>query len=256
MSTKEQRFVEEYTRDFCGTKAAIRAGYSEKTAGKQAYQLKQRPDVIEAIEQRLKALAMDADEAIKRVSDNARTRLNDYLKIEEVWESPMVKRPLADLIIEMELENQIDQVFLERATLSEEQQDKLFARITERGTDILRFQIELEINPTATRFMKGEPVLVKKSGVDLVKLADADEKGALKKLSFNERGLPSVELYSAAEALDTILKIHGKLINKVDNSSTDGTMTPARGVTIDPTTLTPEQLSVVLDILRNGQKGS
>lgn len=256
MSAKEQRFVEEYTRDFCGTKAAIRAGYSEKTAGKQAYQLKQRPEIIEAIELRLKALAMGADEAIKRVSDNARSRLNDYMKVEEVWESPMVKRPLADLIAELKLENRIDQAFYDRATLSEEQQDKLFNQIAERNTDILRFEIELEINPAATRFMKGEPVLVKKSTVDLIALAEADEKGALKKLSFNERGLPSVELYSASEALETILKIHGKLINKVDNSSTDGTMTPNAGISIDPSSLTAEQLSIILDIIRNGQKGS
>ena len=106
------------------------------------------------------------------------------------------------------------------------------------------------MNPSAYRFVKGEPRLVKKAGVDLIKLAHASEKGSIKKLSFNERGLPSVECYPADKALETVLKYHGKLIKKVDLSSEDGSMSPTEGVTIDPSTLTPEQLSTILTVIR------
>jgi len=39
LSIKQQRFCEEYTIDFNGTQAAIRAGYSKKTANEQASRL-------------------------------------------------------------------------------------------------------------------------------------------------------------------------------------------------------------------------
>lgn len=46
---KQQRFVEEYLVDLNATQAAIRAGYSEKTAAEQGYQLLQNPSVSAAI---------------------------------------------------------------------------------------------------------------------------------------------------------------------------------------------------------------
>ena len=46
---KRLRFVQEYLIDFNGTAAAIRAGYSEKTAAQQAYQLLRSPEVQEAL---------------------------------------------------------------------------------------------------------------------------------------------------------------------------------------------------------------
>ena len=42
---KQERFVHEYLKDFNGTQAAIRAGYSEKTAGQMAYELLKKPEV-------------------------------------------------------------------------------------------------------------------------------------------------------------------------------------------------------------------
>lgn len=49
LTDKQARFVEEYLVDLNATQAAIRAGYSEKTAEQQAYQLLQKPSVREAI---------------------------------------------------------------------------------------------------------------------------------------------------------------------------------------------------------------
>lgn len=49
MTPKQERFVQEYLIDLNATQAAIRAGYSEKTAEQQAHQLLKKTSVAEAI---------------------------------------------------------------------------------------------------------------------------------------------------------------------------------------------------------------
>lgn len=49
LTLRHQQFVDEYLIDLNGTQAAIRAGYSARTAQKQAYQLLARPDVQTAV---------------------------------------------------------------------------------------------------------------------------------------------------------------------------------------------------------------
>ena len=51
MNDKQRRFAEEYTVDSNATQAAIRAGYSERTAAEQGYQLLQKPSVHAAIQE-------------------------------------------------------------------------------------------------------------------------------------------------------------------------------------------------------------
>lgn len=50
LSPKEARFVEEYLKDLNATQAAIRAGYSEKTAKSIGHELLTRPHVKTAID--------------------------------------------------------------------------------------------------------------------------------------------------------------------------------------------------------------
>ena len=45
LTDKQKRFVEEYLVDLSATQAAIRAGYSAKTAEQQAYKLLQKTSV-------------------------------------------------------------------------------------------------------------------------------------------------------------------------------------------------------------------
>lgn len=55
LTPKEQRFVEEYAIDLNGTQAAIRAGYSPKTARSIASEALQRPAVKAATRKALRA---------------------------------------------------------------------------------------------------------------------------------------------------------------------------------------------------------
>lgn len=66
---KQRRFIEEYTVDFNATQAAIRAGYSENTAGVIGHENLQKPKISDAIQQRLDELAMSADEALIRLAN-------------------------------------------------------------------------------------------------------------------------------------------------------------------------------------------
>lgn len=45
LTAKQKRFVQEWMVDFCGTRAAVRAGYSEKSAANTASRLMKDPDV-------------------------------------------------------------------------------------------------------------------------------------------------------------------------------------------------------------------
>ena len=54
MTPKQAQFVKEYLIDLNATQAAIRAGYSEKSAMEQGYQLLQKTSVQEAIQAAMK----------------------------------------------------------------------------------------------------------------------------------------------------------------------------------------------------------
>ncbi len=54
LSEKQKRFVAELTVDWNRTNAAKRAGYSDRTAYNTAYQLMQRDDIQQALEEELR----------------------------------------------------------------------------------------------------------------------------------------------------------------------------------------------------------
>lgn len=69
MTPKRRAFVNAYLGDAKGngTKAAISAGYSEKTAGQAASQLLKRPEVRAAIGLRLKKADIATDKVLERL---------------------------------------------------------------------------------------------------------------------------------------------------------------------------------------------
>lgn len=56
LTAKQQRFVDEYLIDLNATQAAIRAGYSEKTAAETGYENLRKPQIAEYIESKQKKL--------------------------------------------------------------------------------------------------------------------------------------------------------------------------------------------------------
>lgn len=76
---KQQRFVDEYPVDFNATQAAIRAGYSPKTAYSIGQENLKKPEIAAAIAERVRTLQMTADEAVIRMAKVARFDITPYL---------------------------------------------------------------------------------------------------------------------------------------------------------------------------------
>lgn len=66
LTPKQQRFVDEYMVDCNGTQAAIRAGYSKRTANEQAAQLLAKLSIRKAIEERRQALSQEVQADLSR----------------------------------------------------------------------------------------------------------------------------------------------------------------------------------------------
>lgn len=75
MTPKQEQFVREYLIDLNATQAAIRAGYSQKTAGAVGHELLKKPEIIEAIDaakiERSEETKIDAAWVLKRLADEA-----------------------------------------------------------------------------------------------------------------------------------------------------------------------------------------
>lgn len=81
LTPKQQRFVDEYLIDLNATQAAIRAGYSEKTAEQGAAQLLRNIKVLNAIQERQAQLQEEVQieqrEVLQHWVDMARSNPND-----------------------------------------------------------------------------------------------------------------------------------------------------------------------------------
>ncbi|GHU75840.1 hypothetical protein AGMMS49992_20530 [Clostridia bacterium] len=91
MTPKQQRFVDEYMADLNATQAAIRAGYSEKTAYSIGSRMLNNVEVSQAIELRRKDESLRSGYDIQRIFDgitaiaeDAETRPADRLKAFEL----------------------------------------------------------------------------------------------------------------------------------------------------------------------------
>ncbi len=83
LTTKQRRFIEEYCLDFNATRAAIRAGYAERSAQQIGAENLTKPVISAAIYERLNELSMSSEEAIKRLSDMGRASFEKFLIISE-----------------------------------------------------------------------------------------------------------------------------------------------------------------------------
>lgn len=67
LNDKQQRFVAEYLKDQNATQAAIRAGYSQKTAGSQGFDLLKKPEIADEIRRKTGKILEKAEFTAERV---------------------------------------------------------------------------------------------------------------------------------------------------------------------------------------------
>jgi phage terminase small subunit len=87
MNAKRMVFVKEYLIDLSATQAAIRAGYSKKSAFRIGYQLLQKTCIKEAIrvemEERARRTDITADRVLKELAKIGFANLDDFVTINE-----------------------------------------------------------------------------------------------------------------------------------------------------------------------------
>ncbi len=81
LTNKQKHFIEEYLVDFNATQAAIRSGYSKKTAGVIGCQNLTKLNISAEISKRIAEKSMSAEEVIIRLADMARGDLADLMEI-------------------------------------------------------------------------------------------------------------------------------------------------------------------------------
>jgi len=79
LTNKQRAFVAEYLKCWNASEAARRAGYSAKNADVIGSENLGKPGIREAIDERLRALTMGADEALFRLSEIASGTLDDFI---------------------------------------------------------------------------------------------------------------------------------------------------------------------------------
>ena len=79
LTDKNWAFVLEYVKDWNATQAAIRAGYSEDTAGSIGHELLKKPEIQQSIQDYVSVYAMDSNEVLFHLGEIARGLQGQYI---------------------------------------------------------------------------------------------------------------------------------------------------------------------------------
>jgi len=201
--------------------APTRAGYSEKTAYSIGSENLRKPEIADYLSERLKERAMKAEEAVKLISDIARSSLNDFFTIRQVEYTPRIVKPLAEIIKECEKEIEFEEEYAAQVSLTAKEAIQHTRSQEARKRGVVRLKLELKKNPNATRIVNGETIFIDHVDLDIVKLVKAKETGRIKSITPGQFGL-KVELYAADAALRDIAKINGLLKDQHELTGKDG----------------------------------
>jgi phage terminase small subunit len=81
LTDKQRAFVLEYVKDFNGTQAAIRAGYSEDSASEIAYENLRKPQIRQQIDRHFEDMGLTADRILAEQMTLAFGDMGDFLEI-------------------------------------------------------------------------------------------------------------------------------------------------------------------------------
>lgn len=81
MTNRQRVFIEEYLRCWNATEAALRAGYSERTAYSIGQENLKKPEIAAVIEFRLAEKHLSSDEALSLLADMARGDLGEFMDV-------------------------------------------------------------------------------------------------------------------------------------------------------------------------------
>lgn len=209
LSDRELAFVNAYVQTLSKTKSAIAIGCPEAYASQQGYIIYNRAHVKKYIDGVIKSHEVSADEVVKLVSDVSKSNIADYYKPVKRWVKHEENVSLYVVIDELRLELQKIMMFAERRKLSGEALDEYLERMIPIESQIIRHEIELELNPLASMIRDSAPTLVEEMELDLNALIADKRRGKIKKLKIGKDGTIEVELLNADAAHERLFKMHG-----------------------------------------------
>lgn len=97
ISAQQRKWANEYLKDFNGTEAAIRAGYTEKSAHNTAWRLRKNEEMQEYLRKRMDARLMSADEAMMHLTRIGRAPQHEAMEAYG-YDMARIAREYADLV--------------------------------------------------------------------------------------------------------------------------------------------------------------
>jgi len=213
LTAKEQKFVEEYVKDFNATQAAIRAGYSKHSAKQIGYENLTKPYLKAKVEELLKSSSLGPEETKKLITDIATANVSNFFKKVKVQKSKLVRKGLQLLIEELRAEIEFEDEYARQAALAKKELEAHEKSQQHRRRQIIRYKLELKNNPKAFRIVDGPTELVDDVELDLVALADDKEGGRIKSIKNGKYGI-EVDLLPADTMINAMARIHGMFIDK------------------------------------------
>ncbi|MDO7849915.1 terminase small subunit [Hymenobacter sp. M29] len=251
LSPKQLSFAKAYAGCLNATRAALSAGYSEKTARSQGSRLLTNVDIQAEIKKLLSHSGLSPEEIAARWDRIATVDLSDFYTKQPVEYTPRISKPLAQIVEECRADVEFEEAYAIRCEslitekkLRETFRKRMKREALKRETYLLRLEMELEQNPDAVRIVAGPTVLRDELRLDLVKAEALGVLDLVKSIT-EGRGGTSFTLRDPDAALDNLAKWRGMLTTKLDVTS-DGlpVMTPLRAA------MSPELKKQLLDARR------
>ena len=85
MRNRQKAFINFYLQNWNATDAALKAGYSAKTARSIGAENLTKPAIAEEVKRRISEAAMSADEVLQRLAEQARGDLGSFFRSSERW---------------------------------------------------------------------------------------------------------------------------------------------------------------------------
>jgi hypothetical protein len=189
---------------------------------------------------------MSAEEAIKHLTDVARTRPNEFLTIKQAQGYVQSEQYVTVLLARVKEDIDHMKAFIARGDLDLSKKEIRTLRQTVNQARELQLTYELDIlkyGNEVTRLAAGAPCVVETVEFDIVKLARAEEEGRIKSISWTEFG-PRIEFESVIAATDRILKVQGKFVDKHEIGGKDGQPIEQKVVHA----VTPESAAIFFEI--------
>lgn len=153
LTAKQQRFCDEYLIDLNATQAAIRAGYSKKTARQIGQENLTKPDIKEYIEKRMAekeaALIADQDEVMKYLTAVMRREKTESVVVTVSKEETKYVPDQSGTMRKQTKKEEIPQVVAIPARLSDANKAaELLGKAYGLYTDRVEQDVDLELNIT------------------------------------------------------------------------------------------------------------